>query len=43
MKIDFEKYKVKFPKGPKISRLKKPNNRYYKRMLRDIGREGLRR
>jgi hypothetical protein len=32
--IDFDKYKIKIPKGPKPI-----NNRHYKRMLRKLRRE----
>lgn len=38
MKIDFEKYKVEFPKKPGVAKLRRPNNRYYKRKLRAIKR-----
>ena len=43
MKIDFERYKVKFPKRPKVSGVRKlGGNRYYRKMMRDMRRNGVR-
>lgn len=39
--IDFDKpleLKVRFPKQPKPLKVGKPNNKYYKRKIRDIKR-----
>lgn len=33
MKIDYSKFRVKYPKDPK------PNNKHYKRMVRKIKRD----
>lgn len=43
MKIDFEKYRVEFPKKPKIPKLKRPNKKYYSKIMRGVRKEGLRR
>ncbi len=43
MEIDFSKYRVDFSKvskGPSTSKIHRPNNRHYKKMLRTM-RKGL--
>jgi len=39
-RIDFSKYRIEFPKAPKVCKIKGPRNRYYKRRRREM-RKGI--
>lgn len=39
MSIDFDKYKIKFPGKPKVTKLRKPSNKYYRKVVRGMKRD----